>query len=107
VSQTDPAVIEEVKRAIPNLIDVTVAEGTRILRDKTLSEFMATGKEMEAQIKQAELRFAQAQRDKSEAAQQTARAQLQKLQNERTEKLNDIASRLQEQISAFEKMKKP
>jgi hypothetical protein len=102
----DPAVSEEVKRVLPNFRTTSMAEGTRILREKALAEFEAAAQEMEAQVKQAEQRHIQAQSDNSEAAQQAARRDIQRLRTEQTDKLKAIASRLQEQIAALEQLKK-
>jgi len=106
-SAPDPLVIEEVKRLIPDLTSVSMEEGTRILREKALTEFAAATQAMEEQVKQAEQRFLQAQSDPSEAAQQAARKELQEIRTQQTEKLKQIASRLHDQIAALEQLKKP
>ena len=102
----DPTVTEEVRRLIPDPASVSLEEGAQILREKAMTEFAATTKDMEAQVKEAEQRFLQAQSDKSEAAQQAARKELQQIRAQQTEKLKQIAARLHDQIGALEQLKK-
>jgi hypothetical protein len=103
---SNAAVTEEVRTLIPDPVSVSLEEGTRILREKAMTEFAATTEAMEAQVKEAEQRFLQAQRDNSEAAQQAARKELQEVRTQQTEKLKQIAARLHDQIAALEQLKK-
>ena len=104
-AQSDPATIEEVKRAVPDLASVSVEEGTRILREAALKDFAAAANEMELRQKEAQQRVTGAQ-GKSEAEQQAARKNLQQVQLEQAEKLKQVAARLQARISALQQLKK-
>jgi hypothetical protein len=105
VVQTDTNVIKEVKALIPNLADVTVEEGTRILREAALKDFTAAAKEMERQVKEAEQGLGQAQNGGSEADKQAAMKHLQQVQMEQTEMLKQIAAKSQAQIAALQQLK--
>lgn len=105
-SQPDKAVVEEVRRAIPNLASVSLEDGTRILREAAMNDYSAAVSEMEKQVKAARERAVQAQSNSSEAGQQTAMKQYQQVQTEQTEKLKQIAVRLQAQITALEQLKR-
>jgi len=105
-SATELAATGELQRKLPNLISMTLEEGTRILRDAALKEFEAAATEGEAQLQAAQERFAQTQNSQSEAERQAAREQFMQLQAAQREKLKGIAARLQAQISALERLKK-
>jgi hypothetical protein len=102
----DNTSIEEVKRAIPNLASISVAEGTQILRETALQDFKTAAAEMEVQVKEAQQRLTEAQNGKSEAGQQAAMKHFQQVQAEQAEKLKQIAARLQAQIATLERIKK-
>jgi len=104
--QPDPATLEEVKRAVPDLASVSVEEGTRLLREAALKDFVAAADEMELRQKEAQQRVSDAQ-GKSEAEQQAARKNLQQVQLEQAGKLKQVAARLQAQITALQQLKKP
>ena len=97
---------EEVKRALPNVAAVSVAEGTRILRETTLKEFAAAADEMEIRLKEAQQRATQAQSGGSAADQQATVKQLQQVQLEQAEKLKEITARLSARIAALQQLKK-
>lgn len=101
----DAAVIEEVKQAIPNFVSVPLADGEQTLREAALKQFTAAAKEMDIQVKQAQQQFVQAETDQSATEQQAARKHLQQTQAEETEKLQEIAAHLQNQIAALEQLK--
>lgn len=98
--------IEEVKRAIPNLNSVSLAEATQTLRVAALKEFAEATEAMERAVKDAEQRVQQAQSGGSEADQQTAVKHLQQVQAEHTEKLKQIAAALQARIAALSQLKR-
>ena len=101
----DAAVIAEVKRSIPNLDSVSLADGKQILRVAALKEIMVATEEMQRRVKEAQQRISQAQTNGSEAEQQAALKQLQQVQAEQTEKLKQVAARSQAQIQALEQIK--
>ena len=101
----DPATIEAVKRAIPNLASVSLDEGMRMLRIASLKEFATAAQEMADQVKVAEQRLSQAQNGGSEADQQAAIKQLQQVQTGQTGKLQEIAARSKAQLEAFKQLK--
>jgi hypothetical protein len=102
----DAAAVAEVKRAIPNVETVSLAEGTQTLRVTALKEIIEATEEMQQRIKEAQQRIGQAQTNGTEVEQQTAVKQLQQVQAEQTEKLKDISAKLQDQIQALEQMKR-
>lgn len=103
----DPANIEEVKRAFPDLASVSVEEGTRVLRETALKDFQAAAKEMDLKLKEAEQRVVQARNGQSEGEQQAALKNLQQVQAEQTARLQQIAAQLQGRISALKQLKSP
>lgn len=105
ISQMNTAAVQEVRALVPNLADTTVEAGKQILQDAALRDFTAAVKQMEAQVKAAEQRFAQAQTGGSEADQQDARKYLQQLQGEQTEKLKQIAAKSKAQMDALQQLK--
>jgi hypothetical protein len=100
-----PATIEEVKRAIPDLASVSLADGTRMLRKAALTEFATAAKDIGEQLQTARLNLAKAQNGGSEADQQAAIQQLQQAQASQTAKLQEIAARSQAQIDALKQLK--
>lgn len=104
-SKTDPAVIESVKRTLPNYASISLQEGTRTLREAALKEFTETAQQLQAQVKEAEQRLSQAQRGGSDAEQQAAMKQLQQVQAEQSDKLKEIAARSQAQVDALQQLK--
>jgi hypothetical protein len=105
LARTDADTLKAVRRAIPNLEAVSLAEGTKALRDAGLAQFQQAAAEMQAQVKDAEQRFLEAQASQSEAAQQAADEQLRKIQAEGKDKLQQIAINAHNQIAALQKMK--
>ena len=106
LARADTASLDAVRKAIPNLDAVSLEAGTKILRDASLVQFEQAAEEMQAQVKDAEQRFIQAQGDQSEAAQQAAAEQLRKIQAEGTRKLQQIAQDSHAQIAALQQLKK-
>jgi hypothetical protein len=100
-----PEVTNEIVRLIPDLKGTSLEDGTRILREAALQEFTAAGTEMERQIQVAQQQLADAQNGRSDAEQQAAMKHLQQVQLEQAEKLKQIASRLQDQLTVFQQMK--
>jgi ABC-type uncharacterized transport system len=101
----DKAVVDEVKRAIPNLGSVSLERGTEILREAAVREFATAASQMEAQLKEAQQRLTEAQNGKSEGAQQAAMKNLQQIQAGQMDKIKQIAARLQDQIAALQRLK--
>ena len=99
------ATMEDLKRLIPNLETVSLAEGTTILRDAALKEFEQAAKESQAQLNEAQQRLSQAQKSGSEADQQAAVKLLQEVQTAQSERLKEIATKSRAQIDALRAMK--
>jgi hypothetical protein len=97
--------VQEVKALIPNLGEVSVEEGTRILREAALKDFTTATKVMETQVKEAEQRVTEAQNGGSDADQEAARKHLQQVQREQLEKLKQIAARSKAQVDALQQVK--
>ena len=109
VSSTAPSqtAVEDLKRILPELATVTVAEGSQKLRDAALNDFKTATIDFESQVKEAQQRLADAQNGGSEADQQAAMKHLQELQAAQSEKLRKISARLQQQLTTLEQVKKP
>lgn len=105
VTKPDAAVIEEVRQLLPNLAAVSVEEGTRALREKALKTFGEATKEIDAKVEEARQQLVQVQANGSAGEQAAALKQFQELQTQQTEKLKQIAARLQSQIAALEYLK--
>ena len=105
VSQTDTNALQEVKALIPDVAAVSVEEGKRILREASLKGFIVTAKEMQAQVKEAEQRLAQARNGGTATEQEAATKHLQQVQAEQEVKLKQIAAESQAQIDAFLQLK--
>jgi uncharacterized membrane protein len=101
----DAAVIEEVKQSFPNLASVSVEEGTRVLREKALKTFGEATREIEAKVEEARQQLVQVQVNGSTEERQEALKKFHELQIQQTEKIKQIAARLQNQITALEYLK--
>jgi hypothetical protein len=95
---------EQIRRVIPNLASVSVQEGTKVLRKAAMEEFNVAVQAAETKLKEAEEQVLAAQ-SKSDAEQAAARKNLQQVQADRSEKLKEIAARLQNQIEALQRLK--
>jgi ABC-type uncharacterized transport system involved in gliding motility auxiliary subunit len=97
--------LEEVERVIPDPASVSLEEGTRLLREAVLKKFRTAAEEMQAQVHEAEQRIIRAQQSGSAAQEQAALQQLKQVQAEQAEKLQRIASSLEPQIAALQRLK--
>ncbi len=100
-----PETTNEILRLIPDINGTSLEDGIGTLRQAAVNKFSEAGAEMEKQIQAAQQQASDAQNSQSEAEQQAAMKHLQKVQLEQAEKIKQIASQLQAQISAFEQMK--
>lgn len=100
-----PATIEDVKKAVPDFASLSVGEGENILRTAALKEFEAAARESDAQIKAAQQQLLQTENSQSAAEQQAAMKNVQSVQAAATEKLQQVAARLQAQIAALKSLK--
>ncbi|MFO1487669.1 MAG: Gldg family protein [Verrucomicrobiota bacterium] len=98
--------VNDLKQALPNMATLSVEEGTRALRETALAEFKKTADEMGAQVKQAQERLAAAQNGQSDEEKQAAMKELQRVQQQHTEKLKEISARLQAQLATLQQIKK-
>jgi hypothetical protein len=106
VARADAATLAEVKRLVPDPDAVTLEAGTAQLRNAAVAQFAQTAQELQAQVKEAQDRFLQAQSTQSEAGQKAALEQLRKIQAEATAKLRQIALNSHAQVTALQQMKK-
>lgn len=102
---TSPAVIAEVRRALPNYKSLTAEQGAQMLRQAALKEFTATIGESNSKIAEIQAKLSKAVKSGSPAGQQAARTQLRQIQAAQTEKLQQIAARLQSELAALRQMK--
>ncbi|HKI69624.1 MAG TPA: Gldg family protein [Verrucomicrobiae bacterium] len=100
-------VVAEIKKTIPNLNSVSIAQGAEMLREAALADFAAAANQMEAQVKEAQQQLAQARKSGSAAEQQAAMKNLQQIQAAQADKIKVIAARLQDQIAALHQLKQP
>jgi len=101
----DAAVVERVRRAIPDLASVSLEEGKQILREAALDEIRATVREMERQVQDAEQRFQRAQAANAASEQEAALKQIRQLKSDEMDQFRKIAVRVQSEITAFERLK--
>lgn len=101
----DPAVVEAVKHAIPNVTLVTVETGSQILHKSALTEFQEALKNLQARQQQAEQEFVAAQNSQSKEREKIASQKLHALQMEQMEALKEIAAKSQAQIDALQQLK--
>ena len=101
----DPAVVEEVKKLVPNFASLSLTDGENILRAAALKDFAAAAAQMDTQIKAAQQQLQDAQNGQSATEQQTAIKNVQDTQLAAEERLKDIAALLQAQIAALKSLK--
>jgi hypothetical protein len=97
--------LAEIKRLIPNLESVSLADATRILREASVTEFAAAANQFQTQLSQAQDRLKAAQNGGSEAEQQAAIKDLQQVQAEQAARLKAIAAKSQAQIETLKQVK--
>lgn len=102
---SDPAVIEQVKKAVPNFASISFDQGEQILRAAALQEFADTTTETDEEIKRAQQELQDSQNSGSAADQQAAMKNVQDTQAAATERLKKIAANLQDQIAALKELK--
>ena len=101
----DPAAIEAVQRAIPNVTLVSVEQGALILRKAAVAEFQQAAQELQARQKKAEQRFIEGQGRQSAEEQIIAAKELQHLQAEQMDTLKRIAANSESRIDALKQLK--
>jgi hypothetical protein len=104
-ARADAATLEAVRRAVPNVDSVSVAEGSRLLRVAALAQFQKSAQEMQARVKQAEDHLLLAQNSQSEAEQEAALKDLQQARKEQSQRLTDIALEKKAQVEALQQLK--
>lgn len=104
--KTDPAVVEEVKRAVPNLESLPLDEAVATLRDVALKDLKAAVTQSDAEVQKAREQFIAAQKAGSEADLEIARQRLHQLQASQMEILKRIAAKSQTQVDALRQLKK-
>jgi hypothetical protein len=104
-SRADAISVEEVKRLVPNIDSVSLADATRMLREASFKDFAAAASQFQTQLKEAQEGLKAAQNGGSEAEQQAAMKNLQQVQAEQTERLKAIAAKSQAQIDALKQLK--
>jgi len=105
VSQLNTGAVQQVKALIPDVTSVSVDDARRLIQNANLQELNAAKKETDAQVKEAEQRYAQAQAAGSEADQQAARQRLEQAQADQKEKLDAIFAKAAAQLEAFQQLK--
>jgi len=105
-AQTDPALLEEVKRAVPNFATLPLEEGEAVLHDAALKELKAAATDADAQAKEARQQFTDAQSAGSEPDMRAARQRLQKIQADQMEKFKEIGAKSQAQVEALRQLRK-
>lgn len=96
----DEAIVEEIKKLIPDLGSVSLEEGKQMLRDAAMKEAAQLAKELRPGLEAAE----KAVQDASEAQKLDRLKQLQRAELEKTQKLKDLAARAQARIQVWEQI---
>ena len=105
VPRVEKATMDTVKRLIPNLDSVSLAEGRETLRKSSLAEFRRNTEELETRRKEAEEHFLEAQAGQSEAGQETARKELLQIQADQLTSWRRLTAASQAQMTALEQIK--
>jgi hypothetical protein len=105
VPRVEKATIDTVKRLIPNLDSVSLAEGRETLRKSSLAEFRRNTEELETRRKEAEKHFLEAQAEQSEAGQEAARKDLQQIQADQLASWRRLTAASQAQMTALGQIK--
>ena len=105
-SAPSAAAVNDLKLALTNLADITVEDGSQLLRVTAFQDYSTAAAEMEAKVNEARQHLTEAQNGGSEAGVQAAGKQLQQIQAEQSERLSQIAARLQSRITTLEQIKK-
>jgi len=103
--QAAAAAQREVEGIIPNLASVSVEEGTQILRDAYLQDFLATLKTTQPEIDALQQRMQQLQDQMSDADRESFLEQLQQLRARQKKQLDELAARVEAQVAALEQIK--
>jgi hypothetical protein len=103
--KSDPAILEEVQRAVPNLASIPLDEAIGTLRDVALKELKAAVAQGDIEAQKARAQFVEAQKAGSEAEMQAARQRLQQLQASQMETLRRISAKSQAQVDALRQLK--
>lgn len=107
VARIDTNALAAVRKALPNLDSVSLEEGTRLLRQAALADYVQEGMRLESRVKEAEQRLADARNGQSDSELKAALQELQEAQADRFERLKDIAARSQAQVEALKQLKAP
>lgn len=101
----DPAVIGEVKKAVPNFADISLDDGEKVLQAAAMKDFGTAVQQMNDEVQAARQQLQNAQNSQSAADQQAAMKRVQDAQAAGAEKLKQIAAHLQDQIAALKSLK--
>jgi len=104
-SKDNTPILDDLRRSIPNLDSISLAEATRMVREASLKDFASAASQSQIQLKEAQQRLKDAQTGGSENEQQAAIRDLQQVQADQTEQLKRIAARTQAQIEALKRLK--
>ncbi len=99
-SGSEFATAQEAVASNPALANVSLEQGSDLLRNQALAEFKKAVTEMQNQAKAAEEKLSQGGASQSEIA-----AELQKIQAEQTAKMQEITARLHNQLAALAQSK--
>jgi hypothetical protein len=104
-ARAEAAAEQQVRSELPNLADLSLEDGTRLLREKAMKQYEAAVNEMKARVGEAQQRLTQAQSGGTEAEQAAALKQLQQVQLDQADKLKALAAQLDLQLAALAKLK--
>jgi ABC-type uncharacterized transport system involved in gliding motility auxiliary subunit len=103
-SAANSEALQAIKEQIPNYADISLEDGARLLRARSLKEFSAATTEMQTQVQQAQQQLQQAQNGPT-ADQEAAMKHLQDIQNLQSQKLKEIAAKSYSQVEAWKQLK--
>lgn len=104
-AKRDSPSLDEIKRLVPNLESLSLADATRALREASFKEFATAATQFQTQLNEAQERLKTAQTGGSDAEQQAAVKNLQEVQAEQTARLKEIAAKSQAQVEALKQLK--
>jgi hypothetical protein len=107
VAQPSPETLATIHRLIPDVDATSVEAASQLFHVEFLKECESAGMEMEAQINAAQQQVIQAQNGGSQAEIEAARKHLLQVQMAQTDKVKQVATRLQTRLAVFQTLKHP
>jgi hypothetical protein len=101
----DPAISEELLKVFPDLATRSLEDAAQVLRETALEEFKSAVLEMQAKVQIAQKTLVAARQNKSDTEQRAALKAYHQVQSEQDAKLKEIPARLQQRLTALQRLK--